>query len=209
MFAAQAQAPDNKEAQASETQAAEKGMPPRATPEEYPSQAKTGDFTIAAEFDGHSVPRPDGPLSTEDYVVVEAAIFGPKDSHIRLSVGDFSLRINGKKNALPGQPYGFVTHSLKDPSWVAPEEAGGKKSKSGLSTGQKDNDSLPVVIHIPIEMQRAMAAHVRKSSMPQGDRPLPAAGFLFFEYRGKTQNLKSIELIYSGPAGQATLSLNP
>ena len=35
------------------------------------------------------------------------------------------------------------------------------------------------------------------------------AGLLFFEYRGKTKKIRSIELIYSGPAGKAALDLQP
>lgn len=51
-------------------------LPPRATPADYQAQAKAGTITIAAEFDSHSVPTPEGTLTTEDYVVVEAGLFG-------------------------------------------------------------------------------------------------------------------------------------
>jgi len=40
-----------------------------------------------------------------------------------------------------------------------------------------------------------------------GDRPLPQAGLLFFQYRGKEKGINSLELIYSGAAGKATLVL--
>jgi hypothetical protein len=188
------------------------GLPPRATPGDYPSQAKTGKITIAAEFMGHSVPRPEGPLTTEDYVVVETGLFGPAGERIQLSNDDFSLRINGKKTAFSRQPYGLVVSSLKDPSWSPPEEAEPKsKSKTGLSTGGggSDSGSLPVVVHIPIEMQRAMAQYVQKSSLREGDRALPEAGLIFFQYRGPTKKIHSLALIYSGSAGSATLALQP
>src|SRR3954453_4817401 len=68
-----------------------KGMPPRATAGDYASQATAGSVTIGAEFTGHSVPRVEGPLSTEDYVVVETGFFGPPGAHLKLSVDDFSL----------------------------------------------------------------------------------------------------------------------
>jgi hypothetical protein len=68
---------------------------------------------------------------------------------------------------------------------------------------------MPVVIHVPIELRRKMAQYVQKSAMPQGDRPLPVAGLLFFEYRGGPKSIHSMELIYSGPAGQATMALQP
>jgi len=32
---------------------------------------------------------------------------------------------------------------------------------------------------------------------------------LFFEYRGKVQGIHSMELIYAGAAGKATLALQP
>jgi hypothetical protein len=54
-----------------------------------------------------------------------------------------------------------------------------------------------------------MAQRVQKAALPEGDRTLPQAGLIFFQYRGKTQSIHSIELIYVGPAGKATLTLQP
>jgi hypothetical protein len=45
--------------------------------------------------------------------------------------------------------------------------------------------------------------------MPVGDRTLPEAGLLYFKYRGKEKGIHSLELIYSGAAGQATIPLHP
>src|SRR6266404_2897024 len=108
---AQAQSTPGKEA---------KGLPPRATPTDYQPQAQAGTVTIAAEFLGHGVPTPQAVFSTEDFVVVETALFGPAGARIKLSVDDFSLRINGKKSALPTQPFVLVAKSLKDPEWEPP-----------------------------------------------------------------------------------------
>jgi hypothetical protein len=168
---------------------------------------QVGDYTLAAEFAGHSIPRPEDSLATADYVVVEAALFGPAGSHVLLSTGDFSLRINDRKNPFASEPYERVLSSVKDPEWSPPGEKE-HKSKGGLNTGT-DSASTPAIVHIPIELQRAMAQYVRGASFPQGDRPLPQAGLLFFEYRGKTQAIHSLELTYSGPPGKATLTLQP
>ena len=81
-----------------------KGLPPRVSPADYQAQAQAGTVTIAAEFMGHGVATPQGVFSTEDFVVVETALFGSAEARIKLSVDDFSLRINGKKTALPSQP---------------------------------------------------------------------------------------------------------
>lgn len=187
-----------------------KGMPPRAAPSDYPAHFQVGSVTIAADFLGHSVPRPEGPLSTEDFVVVETGFFGPPNDRVKLSVEDFSLRINGKKTPLSSQPYGFVVSSLKDPQWEPPEKAA-EKSKTGISTGGQgaDSNQPPPPVHVPIELQRAMAQHLQKEALPQGDRPLPVAGLIFFQYRGRTDHIRSMELTYAGPVGKGSVPLQP
>ena len=200
-------------AQGQDTQTKEiRGLPPRATPADYQAQAQAGGMTIAAEFVGHFVPTLQGSLSTDDYVVVETGMFGPPEAHIKLFLGDFSLRINGKKTALPSQPYGMVIKSLKDPDWEPPAAAeSSSKSKTNVSTGGgggQDKDP-PAPVHIPIEVQRAMQQRIQKASLPEGDRTVPVAGLIFFQYSGRTQGIRSIELIYNGSAGNVTLELRP
>jgi len=186
-----------------------KGLPPRAAPSDYQAHAQAGTMTVVGEFMGHAVPAPEGPLTTEDYVVVEAGLFGPADARIKLSIDDFSLRINGKKTRLPSQPYVLVTRSLKDPEWTPPGAAEPKSKGSFGTGGQSDSNLPPPVVHVPIELQRAMARHVQKAALPEGDRALPQAGLIFFQYRGKRETIRSLELNYDGPAGQATLTLQP
>lgn len=200
----QGQNTPSKDAQISEG----KGLPPRATPADYETHAQAGTVTVAAEFKGHSVPTLEATYSTEDYVAVETGLFGPPGARLKLSIEDFSLRINEKKT-LSGQPYGLVFHSLKDPEWEPPVKAESKSKTSigGGGAGQSDAPAAPV--HMPLELQRAMEQHVQKASLPEGDRALPQAGLIFFEYRGKTERIHSMELIYSGPAGKATLTLQP
>jgi hypothetical protein len=179
-------------AQGQETQIKEiRGLPPRATPADYQAQAQAGGMTIAAEFVGHFVPTLQGNLSTEDYVVVETGMFGPPEAR---------------------QPYGMVIKSLKDPDWEPPAAAeSSSKSKTNVSTGGgggHDKDP-PAPVHIPIEVQRAMQQRIQKASLPEGDRTVPVAGLIFFQYSGRTQGIRSIELIYNGSAGNITLELRP
>jgi hypothetical protein len=184
-----------------------KGMPPRATPTDYPAHAQAGNITIAAEFTGHSVPRTDDPLSTDDFVVVETGVFGAAGAHVTLSPGDFSLRINDKK-PVASQPFIVVASSVKDPEWVPPDQPKAK-AKTSFGGGGGGNDTATLPPKVPIELRRAMTQYIDKNSLPEGDRSLPVAGLLFFQYRGKTQNIHSLELMYSGPAGKATLPLQP
>jgi len=203
---AEGQTTQSKDAQASEA----KGIPPRAAPADYQAQAPAGTVTVAAEFLGHSIPRLEGDaLITEDYVVVETALFGPPEARLKISVEDFSLRINEKKAPVPGQPFGAVFRSLKDPDWQPPEAAEAK-SKTSLNTGgQGGQRDPPAPVHMPIELQRAIQQHVQKTALPEGDRALPQAGLIFFPYRGKVTGIHALELTYAGPAGKATLTLAP
>jgi hypothetical protein len=199
---AQGQATEPKEPPGSQV----KGVPPRAAATDYQAQGKAGDVTIAADFLGHAIPKMEGPLTTEDYVVVEAGLFGPSGKEITMSIDDFSLRINGKKQPLPSQPYELVAKSVKDPQWSPP--APPEKSKSGFGSGGQ-NDPPPAPVRVPFELRRAMAQHLQRTSMPQGQHPLPQAGLLYFQYRGKRENIRSLELIYTSTSGTVTLALQP
>ena len=206
---APAQNTPSKDPQVNET----KGIPPRATPADYQAHAAAGTVTVAAEFIGHSVPTPDGPTyTTEDYVAVETGLYGPSGARLKISSDDFSLRVSVKKTtSLPSQPFGMVFRSLKDPEWedsVAVEAK--SKSNTSISTGGKNGEKEPVApVHMPLDLQRAMQQRVQKAALPEGDRALPRAGLIFFPYRGKTKNIRSMELVYAGPAGTATLTLQP
>ena len=189
----------------------EKGLPPRAAPADYEAHAQAGTVTVAAEFKGHFVPTPEGTFSTDDYVAVETGLFGSPGERLKLSIEDFSLRINGKKALLSSQPYALIFGSLTDPEW-APPEAAESKSKSKTSIGGGGGgagEPPPPPPKMPLELRRAMQQHVQGAVLREGDRALPQAGLIFFEYRGKTQKIHSLELVYTGPAGKATLALQP
>jgi len=204
------QSTQSKDTQVSET----KGIPPRATPADYQAQAPAGTVTVAAEFLGHSIPTPDGKtFTTDDYVAIETGLFGPPEARLTISVDEFSLRINEKKAPLPSQRFGMVFRSLKDPEWednAAVEAKAAKAKSTSINTGgQGGQNEPPAPVHMPIELQRAMQQRVQKTALPEGDRALPQAGLIFFPYRGKVAGIHSIELTYTGPAGTATLTLQP
>jgi hypothetical protein len=204
-------------AQGEDSQAkAPQGIPARATAGDYEARAQAGTLTIAAEFLGHSVATPETLFTTEDYLVIETGLFGSPGARITLSPDDFSLRVNGKKAPLPSQPYALVFKSLKDPAWEDSQApAAGPKSKGGLTGGgqggggQGDSGPAPAPVHMPIQRQRAMEQRVEKASFPAGNRALPQAGLIFFQYGGSLKGIRSIELMYAGEAGKATVTLHP
>lgn len=181
------------------------GMPPRSAATDYAARVQVGDFTLAAEFAGHNVPRPEDPLTTDDYVVVEAAVYGPNGIKVNLSPDQFSLHINDRKPS-PAVTFVVVASSLKDPEWVPPDQP---KAKSKTSFGGGGDNTTTLPPKVPIELRRKMAQYIEVNSLPEGEHALPQAGLLFFPYRGKSQSIHSMELMYNGPAGKATLALQP
>jgi len=187
------------------------GVGPRATPGEYPAHAQAGSVTIGAEYDGHYVPTPEGTLTTEDYVSVEVGLFGPAGAKANLSPSDFSLRVNGKK-PLPAQSAVVVATNVKDPAWEADQPAPDKSSKTGINTGGgggANDTGPPPAPKMPPALVHALTLHVLKAAVPEGERSLPQGGLLFFEYRGKAKGIHSVELLYKGSAGEATIALHP
>jgi hypothetical protein len=92
------------------------------------------------------------------------------------------------------------------------EQKSSKTSIGSSGAGGKGGGGAgdpPPVVHVPIKLQREWEARATKAAFPEGDRSLPQAGLLFFQYRGKASGIHSLELIYSGPSGKAVLSLNP
>lgn len=188
-----------------------RGLPTRSKPSDYPVHALAGTMTIGAEFMRHAVPTPQAEFSNDDYVVVEIGLFGAPGQHIKISVDDFSLRINNKKPAV-SQPYGMAIANLVDPNWAPPEAPApkaGSFSAGGNADGGQPGDPPPAPPKMPMNLRHAMDQKVQKAAIPEGDRTLPLAGLLFFQFHGQTDKIKSVELTYNGPAGKAVLTLNP
>jgi hypothetical protein len=179
------------------------GLPPRAGAGEYSAQAKVGKFMMGADFTGHAVPTMEGPLTSEDYVVVEVAFFG--DEKLVLSFEEFSLKIDKKKMPIQSRQFGMMMKSLSDPEWIPPSVE--KESKGSIGAGGQAGAPKPEPPKMPFPLRRAMEQRALKSVLPEGERVLPVAGLVFFPYRGKDQNIETVELLYEGAAGKATLKL--
>lgn len=185
------------------------GLAPRTSPADYPAQAKLGPITLAAEFAGHGIPSPEAPLSTDAYLVVEVAFFGPPGTRLPISFNDFSLRINNKKNPIPGESWERVGTSVKDPEWAPPEKPEKKGGGGILGGGGGGDDTSKEPPRPPAELRRAWAQRVKKAALADGDRPLPQDGLLYFAYGGNLKNIRSLKLIYAGAAGKAQMNLQP
>jgi hypothetical protein len=188
------------------------GIAPRTSPADYQFHAQAGSLTFAAEFTGHAVGTFEGTLTTDDYVMIETAVYGPAGGRTTLSAGDFSLRINGKK-PVAAQPYGLVAPTLRDVSLepTASEEKAKTSASSGSGNGNNGRDigEKPPPYRVPDTLRHEWRIRLQRASLPEGDRALPQAGLLYFPYHGRTEKIQKLELTYTGPAGKFTLSMNP
>lgn len=208
------------------------GVPPRGDASVYAARGVAGQVTFAADYLVRSIPVPGGVLVSKGYLVVDLAVFGPP--HINLSPAYFSLRLNGSKAALLAQQPFIVANSF-DYRRADPGETGDGLTL-GASTGNASiilgppqnppngkqvpepnarNSPPPRRVpetpnpYIVVKAQPNETPHkqVEKAALPSGDVDAPISGALFFAYTGKPESLKTVELLYDGPAGKVTLKL--
>jgi hypothetical protein len=205
------------------------GTPPKAKASEYPVHADLDrEITLSAEYLVHAIPTSSGSQFTTDYLVVEVAFFSPRLTPVNLSPEHFLLRINGQRVPLMTQSAGIVAASIKYPDWTQkprvvgtagvgnadvifgqprPVERfpGDPTARTGPTQPRAPEPENPTgeakAPRVPIEDQ------IQRAFLPEGEQVLPVSGVIFFPFRGKTRSLRSLELLYDGPAGNITLKL--
>jgi hypothetical protein len=205
------------------------GTPPKDDVSKYPVYAAVGEISIGAEYLVHSFSGQNRTFVAPDYLVIEVAVYPPKGEKLKLASGQFTLRVNGKKRGLFSQPPYFVAASLKYPDWERRPTmtAGAGIGDTGVILGRPPvtgrfpgdprptQDRLPRPPRAPQTDQSGMDTPepvraeeiVVRAALPEGEISYPASGYLYFPYKKKPKSIKSLELIYNGPAGAATLPL--
>jgi hypothetical protein len=206
------------------------GLTPREKAADYPVHAEVKDgFTIAAEYLVHTLPTGKDALVANDYLVVEVAVFGPRGKRIDLSQGNFTLLLDtgkkGGKTALSPDSAGSVAASIKFSDWTQKPhvEAEGGVGNASVGFGPPMTPRFPgdpSVRTMPpspvpdqnpagIEKEQPLSIdeRVQRVSLPTGQLAPPAAGLIFFPFEGKTKSIKTLELVYEGPAGRVVLKL--
>ncbi len=199
------------------------GIEPKPKPADYPAHAKTAAAAIGAEFLGRYLPGDKTNHMTGNYMVVEVGFFPTlRGKLINLSPGDFRLRLNGKRDLVSQSP-GIVAGSLRNPHW---ENERGVVASGGVGPAvvvmtpnrrqprfpgdpevrePGNSRDEPKVEDVNAEKDAGDAAIRRGLTDEPVDRP--AAGLLYFAWNEPIRKLKSIELVYDGPAGKLVLPL--
>ena len=191
------------------------GTTPKSAPEDYPEHATAGDAGVGVEFMVHSFSRGEQMFIAPDWLVVEVALFPPKDQVVRVEPGKFSLRINGKKAVLFPQAPAAVAASLNHPQWEQRRGADAAIGIGGIGvgTGQPRQTApfpgapqpgAPKPPRAPDANNPAGAESERvrpeellvETALPEGEHRGPVSGFLYFAFKGKIGSIKSLELLF-------------
>lgn len=206
------------------------GTRPKTGAAEYAAHADLKDGAIGAENLGHSLAAAKGVTLVRDYLVVEVALYA-RNAPVKMRNEQFLLRINGRKAALGAQTAGMVAASLKYPDWESRPTlvAGGGIGNAGVVFGQPDPVERFPGDHRPAEQRRPVPNPVPPAptdssgveqaapepvedvvnhlALPEGDIRPPVSGYLFFPFKDKLKSIKTLDLVYEGPLGAATLRL--
>lgn len=169
------------------------------------------------------------PLVANDYLVVEVAVFGPRGKRIDLAQGSFTLLLDtgkrGGRTMLSPDSAGAVAASIKFSDWTQKPTASANAGVGNATVGvgptmtprYPGDPSVRPLPPSPIPEQNpaglekeqplSIDERVQRSSLPTGELATPAAGLVFFPFEGKTKSIKTLELVYEGPAGKVTLKL--
>lgn len=199
------------------TIAAQEIIPARPAPADYQAHASTGPLSLAADFQGRTVPAPSA-FILKSHIVVEIAVF---TRDFQFNTGHFTLKLNGKTPVL-AQTAGMVGGSLKYANWEGERgitaSAGlgnanvilGRQTAPRFPGDRRNEPSRPPGTPAPKPTEQPEFAPwdwVEKLAWADGPGKGPAAGLLYFPYQGNLAKLKTIELLYNGPEGTATLVL--
>lgn len=202
------------------------GTTPRKKAADYPVREKLETLEIGAEYLVHSFSGHNQTFVTSDYLVVEVALYPAGGERPLVASGQFTLRINGKKSALLPQAPGMAAASLKYPDWenrpsltaaAGPVIIGRPAPVERFPGDPRPGQTrLPAPPRAPepenpsgMERESPVRAEelVVECALPEGIAKGPVSGYLYFPHKGKVSSIRSLELIYTGTAGNTTLKL--
>jgi len=203
------------------------GTTPKPSSQDYPARAKLEKLSIGAEYLVHSFSSGREMFIARDYLVVEVALYPAAGSNLMVNAGHFTLRVNGRKQALLPQAPEIVANALQYPD---PNTSTGLHPTAQLGPvvlGQPrpeerfpgDPDAQrrtgPAPPQVPqdnpggLDKEPPVKAEdlVVETALPEGEHHGPTSGFLYFPYRGKVSRVRSLELVFTSPAGNTALPL--
>jgi hypothetical protein len=202
----------------------------RPTAADWPVHVELEKAEFGAEYMVHSVTRDEDFFVVRNYLVVDIGIYPRKPERLEVSHQHFLLRVNGKKNPIFPQSPGMVAAGMKYDDWeYRPNlEASAGTGDKGVILGRErtterfPGDPRPRQQRLPRpprapdstdqsgidrKPKKTPDEVVVAAALEEGFTPKPIRGYLYYAYKGKPGSIKSVELIYKGPAGETVLKL--
>jgi hypothetical protein len=184
------------------------GTKPKQHASEYPVHAMAGQVEVGAEFTVHSFSRGEASYLAPDYLVVDVALYPPKNGALEIDPREFELRINGHKPELLPQPPTMVATSLMHPEWRPGAQVDASMGPIGIDLGQPRQPTNPNPSGSPVPPpgyhDRVPPAQPRpeelvvQTALPTGSHIDAVSGYLYFAYSGRLKSIKTLELLYQG-----------
>lgn len=203
-------------------------LEPRPRPSDYAAHVQLAKLGIGAEYLVRSLQAGGQTIVLPSYLVVEVALYPARGEQLLVQATQFALRLNGSKRPLMPQAPPLVAAAVKYPDWERRPElvVGGNLGDAGVVIGGRQpverfpgdprarTSRLPApqtspeqIAGLDKEPQIPPEQLVVETALPEGVITAPVAGYLYFAYKGKPGKIRSLELIYTGPAGEARLRL--
>jgi hypothetical protein len=190
------------------------GTTPKPSAAEYPAHGQSGGIAIAAEYMVHSFGTGEQMFLAENYLVLEVALYPPKDTTVTVDLPHFGLRINGRKTLILAQPPSMAAATLNHPEWMTRPTMDIGAGPIGVGLGYPPNRApfpgAPPPVRTPapprapdadsrsgVEKTPVKATDVLlQTALPADPHRGPISGFVFFPFTGKTSSIKSLELVW-------------
>ncbi|MBI3280250.1 MAG: hypothetical protein HYZ57_10455 [Acidobacteria bacterium] len=188
------------------------GTTPRPKAEDYPARGAITGATVGVEYNVRTFAAEGRTFVIGDYLVVGVAVYPhSRKQEVPIAHSRFTLRINGRKDAIFPQPPGMVAASLKYPDWE--RERGVTVAAGPVIIGRPQiqprfpGDQRPPQTRMPAPPRApsdagAPAAEpvdfdelIARAALPEGRVTMPVSGFLYFAWRGKLSKIKSVDLV--------------
>ena len=140
------------------------GTTTKPSAEDYPVRAKLEKLSIGAEYMVHSFSSGRQMFIAKDYLVVEVALFPAKGENLLVDAGQFTLRVNGRKQALSPQspvraacdrrylPFEYLARTTGEAHSHEPGKGGsgagcGRECRQDVVAGARWNRSSAAELH--------------------------------------------------------------
>jgi hypothetical protein len=193
--------------------AAQSATADRQKAADYPVSASAGRVELGAEFLVHNIPSARGYYFAKSYLVVDIGVFPGPGGVLKVSAGQFTLRLNGASSPLMAQSPGMVAASLKYPDWSGDQT--GFSGRASIGDIGIDTQTRPVGRFpndprgkstddgsVNPNQDDAPDHQVSLVALPDVSYDRPVKGCVFFASDIKAKKIKSLEIEWTGPAGE-------